>query len=58
MAKDVLHCVHSCVSERGGMSGLRSVSSFGGEDGIIIAHSRVLSMEGSKERKSSFFADL
>ena len=55
MAKDVLHCVHSCVSERGGMSGLRSVSSFGGEDGIIIAHSRVLSMEGSRERKSSFF---
>ena len=55
MAKDVLQSEHSCVSVVGGLSWLTGVASTGGEDGIIIARSRVLSMEGSRERKSSFF---
>ena len=55
MAKDALHCAHSCVSGMDDLLGLNGMTSLGGEDGIIIACSRVLSMEGSRERKSSFF---
>ena len=58
MAKDALHCEHSCVSGMGGLSWLTGVTSTGGEDGIIIARSRVLSIEESSERKSFFSVDL
>ena len=54
MAKDVLQSEHSCVAVVSGLSWLTGVTSTGGEDGIIIAGSRVLSIEESRERKSFF----
>ena len=56
MVNDTLQSEHSCVAEDGLLS-LTGGTSIGGEDGIIMARSHVLSTVGSRDRKSFFSVD-
>ena len=53
MSKDALQSEHSCVIV-GGLLWLAGGVSAGGEDGIMTALSHVLSMVGSRDKKSVF----